>query len=261
MWTHRKVNFINAFLAFLAGFALGVWVPCAFGREASCYPGVAPTADKPNIPHPKDYPYVTYRTWGAGAYWYCLDPATGKWAGEYSILVYGDIAAVLKQGETLDAVARALKDQFDAAKTPSEKRAVINAAIERFRAPWISCRNAIDKNIEPQRWYCLDIEATTCGRDTPPGERCRAMPADISPAPTPAPAAWVVAPTTVCAASDKDSAGRCVRRQTYVWANGARGAAASEKVDIGSACDASVGSAGFYGVLGRSDRVAPCVKR
>lgn len=81
------------------------------------------------------------------------------------------------------------------------------------------------------------------------------------PPPPPQPGQWVVAPTSICAAADKDASGKCVRRQTYVWESGTRGLVATERVDIGAPCDLSVGAAGFYGVLGRADRVAPCVKR
>lgn len=83
------------------------------------------------------------------------------------------------------------------------------------------------------------------------------------PKPPPAPTAgsYVVMATTICAPADKDASGRCIRRQTYVWAGGTRGAAAAERVDIGAPCDPSIGAAGFYGVLGRTDRVALCVRR
>lgn len=79
----------------------------------------------------------------------------------------------------------------------------------------------------------------------------------------PAPGTFVVAPTTICPAADK-SGGVCIRRSSYAWDNATKvrtTTAAAEKVDIGSACDPAVGAAGFYGVLGRTDRVAPCVKR
>jgi hypothetical protein len=77
----------------------------------------------------------------------------------------------------------------------------------------------------------------------------------------PPPGSLVVAPTTVCAAADKDGAGKCIRRPTYAWNGSTRATtAAAEKVDVGSACNPAIGAAGFHGVLGRTDRVAPCVK-
>lgn len=79
----------------------------------------------------------------------------------------------------------------------------------------------------------------------------------------PAPGTFVVAPTTICPTADK-SGTACVRRATYAWNNATKvrtTTATAEKVDIGSACDPAIGAAGFYGVLGRTDRVAPCVKR
>lgn len=229
--------------------------------QAPCYPGVPATPQHPHVAHPKDTPYLAVRPWGVGSYWYCMDPATGKWAAWYSIGVLADAASALKDGETLDSVIRAIKVQFDEAKTAAEKRAVIEAAIQRLRAPWQSCSHAIANNIQPQAAYCIDIRDTACGKDTPAGERCRAMPPDQPPATSPTPGQLVVASTTICAPEDRDAAGKCVRRQTYVWANGQRGAVAQEKVEIGSQCDQSVGAAGFHGVLGRADRVAPCVRR
>lgn len=251
----------SAASALLAALLCCCFTPRALA-QAVCYPGVAPTADKPHIAHPKDFPYLTYRSWGVGAYWYCKDPATGKWGAWYAIGVYADLVAVLSQGETIDAVLRAIKDQFDAAKTPSEKRAVVDAAIARFRAPWQSCKNALDNNIQPQAGYCADIRDTACGRDTLPGERCRAMPPD-DPAPTPpAPGTWVVAPTTICAAADKDASGKCVRRQAFAWDGKARGALTQDRATIGAPCVTTIGQEPYFGYdAARPDRVVACIRR
>jgi hypothetical protein len=82
-----------------------------------------------------------------------------------------------------------------------------------------------------------------------------------SPPAPPVAGSLVVAPTTICATADKDGAGKCLRRPTYAWNGSTRStAAAAEKVDVGSACNPAIGAAGFHGVLGRTDRVAPCVK-
>lgn len=82
--------------------------------------------------------------------------------------------------------------------------------------------------------------------------------------PAPLPSGWFVAPTSICATADKGADGKCLRRPTYPWDAATRTrstTAAAERVDIGAPCDATVGASGFYGVLQRADRVAPCVKR
>lgn len=231
--------------------------------QAPCYPGVAPTQERPQVPLPADAPFLAWRSWGVGSYWYCLDPATGKWAGYYGILVIADAAKVLASGETLDSVVRALKAQFDAARTPEEKRALIAAAVARFRVPaWESCSRAIKEDIQPYRWYCEDIARVTCGPDTQPGERCRALPPDQPPPPPPASPAWVVAPTSICAATDKDASGKCVRRQAFAWDGKARGALTQDRATIGAPCVTTIGQEPYFGYdAARPDRVVACIRR
>jgi hypothetical protein len=109
-------------------------------------------------------------------------------------------------------------------------------------AAWVkyATGTAIDPRLEP------DVKAVSARLPLPP--------------PAPVPGGWVVAPTAICSSADKDLSGKCVRRAAYLWAGGVRGPV-SGTANIGSACDLTVGAAGFYGVNGRTDRVAPCVKQ
>lgn len=81
---------------------------------------------------------------------------------------------------------------------------------------------------------------------------------------TPPPAGtWIVAPTYICAADDKDASGRCVRRQSFAWDGTTRGLVAQpERATIGSACITSIGKEPYFGFdAQRPDRVVLCVKQ
>lgn len=122
-------------------------------------------------------------------------------------------------------------------------------------AAWVKyATGPIDARLKP------DVDAIMAMLPKPPP----LVPPPPLPPPPPPPviSAFVVAPTTICPTVDKDAGGKCFRRPTYAWDGKVRAiAAAAEKADIGSACDATVGATGFHGVLGRTDRVALCVKR
>lgn len=131
-----------------------------------------------------------------------------------------------------------------------------------FQADWLAVADQLYRGTDADRaaaWSKYVTATTIDARLQPDVDAVKAR----LPKPPPAPTAgsYVVMATTICAPADKDAGGRCIRRQTYVWAGGTRGAAAAERVDIGAPCDPSIGAAGFYGVLGRTDRVALCVRR
>lgn len=131
-----------------------------------------------------------------------------------------------------------------------------------FAADWLAIADQLYRGSEAELAAAWNKYATSTTIDARLQSDVDAVKARL-PKPPPAPTAgsYVVMATTICAPADKDAGGRCIRRQTYVWAGGTRGAAAPERVDIGAPCDPSVGAAGFYGVLGRTDRVALCVRR
>jgi hypothetical protein len=131
-----------------------------------------------------------------------------------------------------------------------------------FAQDWLYLADKAVRGTDADREALFNQYATATEIDArlkPDADKVLAMLPNAPVAPTPG--SLVVAPTTVCAAADKDGAGKCLRRPTYVWNGTTRATtAATEKADIGSACNPAVGALGFHGVLGRSDRVAPCVK-
>jgi hypothetical protein len=88
--------------------------------------------------------------------------------------------------------------------------------------------------------------------------------ARIPPPPTtPPPSGWVVAPTSICAAADKDASGKCVRRQSFTWDGQARGLVAQpERATVGAPCITSFGATPYFGFdQAHTDRVVACVKQ
>jgi len=134
-----------------------------------------------------------------------------------------------------------------------------------FPAEWAYLADGLMRDTEAARnaaWIKYAVTTTIDSRLQPDVDKIKTLlPVPAPVPPPPAPGTYVVAPTSICVTADKDAIGKCIRRSTYAWINNVRGAMALEKVDIGTPCNPAVGTAGYYGVLGRTDRVAPCVKK
>lgn len=138
---------------------------------------------------------------------------------------------------------------------------IAGGAWSEFPIDWLAIADVLARGTDSDRAAAWRKYATGTTIDARLEPDIKAVKAKLPvPPPPPKPGGWVVAPTAICTAADKDASGKCFRRAAYLWAGGVRGPV-SGTADIGSACDLTVGAGGFYGVNGRTDRVAPCVKQ
>lgn len=133
-----------------------------------------------------------------------------------------------------------------------------------FQADWLAVADQLYRGTDADRaaaWSKYVTATTIDARLQPDVDAIKAvLPKPVAPAPA---GSWVVAATSICAAADKDTSGRCVRRQSFAWDGTTRGLVAQpERATIGSACITSIGKEPYFGFdAQRPDRVVLCVKQ
>lgn len=198
--------------------------------SAECWPGDANA-------EPRTWPYVHVRVHttqsgygieGASWHWHCW---TGtRWATRGRMIHAQDYQSVL------GAVADARMRQWIDAKTQADRA--------QLAAEW-------DKASEAG--FC-DRMIANAGYAAALCTAARAAMASTVPSYTPAQVRWVVAP-------NQGLPDRPTRYWPYQYTSTGAVRTAPERAPVGSECNPQVGAAGWFGVLGRTDRVALCQKQ
>lgn len=231
-WTHRKVNAINIALAFCAGIALGVWAPCA----------------RAQVPLPVCWPDVA-------AFPVSVSKAQSGQVVAFRQIVYSASATGLAYGWAC----------VEANQT--SKSYVIAGTWSQYVPDWLSVAESLARASDEARAAAWTARVTSTQIDAamkPYAEAVlAALPKVAAPAPQPAPAGdWIVAPTSICSAQDKDASGKCVRRQAFAWDGSARGALTQDRATVGQPCITTIGISPYFGFdAAKPDRVVACVKR
>ena len=208
------------------------------GAQPKCYPTI-----DPDLAYPKYIPIVYRDSIGVGTGWYCKNSSdVGGWI-RYIIYAPYSVAGSDYHARANTAVNEILN--------ATDMRNAANAAYAKFvTGPAGDCETVTDAT---NRNLCIAVR-TEVLRFAPP-------PNPATPPPPPPPTiVWKVAPNPLSTSTPPT-------RPTYAWSTETQTrttVAAKERVEVGAACDPAVGkmekTTAYFGVLGRTDRVAVCVQ-